>query len=410
MPSSIHQGFTTNQLTTQSVVSAAGSHGPLRRATSCIWHPPRGRALNETNTQGYAWEKEFAETMVSRNRSLKRSIPAFGLALVASLVLGASAVAPASALGAKPENIVPPVVSPTTPHLAVPETTTNGTWTESPTSYSYLWFRCNASGAECVSISGATKSTYTPGEADIGHTLKSRVTATNASGSASAYSNLTNVFQILPEYWYSCQYVGPKGKGPYEDSFCSKEVKEGGTYKLNKLTTSTGFALKGTSSFNVKLNFAGVIFTVSCTTQSAEGTIENPTGGGAGTAAVSKLTLSGCTVTEPKGSGCELVGSAINMSLKGGEATEFEGKPAVKFSPQGGEPLFTFAFEGCTSPGFNGAYSVTGSFIGIANSATSSLEFTKASTGQLLWGGQHAWLEGTSKMETKAGEGLQIAP
>ncbi len=61
MRNSIHQSFTTNQLTTQSVVSAAGESRPPQRATSCIWPPAEGRALNETNTQGYAWEKEFAE-------------------------------------------------------------------------------------------------------------------------------------------------------------------------------------------------------------------------------------------------------------------------------------------------------------------------------------------------------------
>ena len=39
-------------------------------------------------------------------------------------------------------------------------TATNGSWSNSPSSYLYQWQRCSSAGASCVDISGATSSTY----------------------------------------------------------------------------------------------------------------------------------------------------------------------------------------------------------------------------------------------------------
>ncbi len=90
-----------------------------------------------------------------------------------------------------PENTGLPVASPETPDQAVPETTTNGTWNNNPTSYEYQWERCNSTGGECTTIAGATKSSYTPVEGDVGHTLVAKVTAKNSAGSSSARSKAT---------------------------------------------------------------------------------------------------------------------------------------------------------------------------------------------------------------------------
>ena len=58
-------------------------------------------------------------------------------------------------------------------------TTTNGTWTGSPTSYAYQWQDCDTSGANCTNITGATSSSYTLTAGDVGHTIRVVVTATN---------------------------------------------------------------------------------------------------------------------------------------------------------------------------------------------------------------------------------------
>ena len=70
-------------------------------------------------------------------------------------------------------------------------TTSNGTWTGSPTSYAYQWQDCNSSGASCSNISGATSSTYVLKSSDVGDTIRSVVTATNSGGSVSASSAAT---------------------------------------------------------------------------------------------------------------------------------------------------------------------------------------------------------------------------
>ena len=65
----------------------------------------------------------------------------------------------------------------------------NGIWTGSrPLTYYYRWERCNTSGENCVSIEGATKPSYTATSADVGSTLRVKVTVTNSVGSASAVS------------------------------------------------------------------------------------------------------------------------------------------------------------------------------------------------------------------------------
>jgi sugar lactone lactonase YvrE len=70
-------------------------------------------------------------------------------------------------------------------------TATEGQWSgEGSISYSYQWQRCNEAG-ECTSISGATSSSYTLTESDVGSMLRILVTATNGHGSSEALSTAT---------------------------------------------------------------------------------------------------------------------------------------------------------------------------------------------------------------------------
>lgn len=75
-------------------------------------------------------------------------------------------------------------------------TASPGSWSGTqPITYAYSWQRCNASGASCSAISGATSPTYGVTSADVGSTLRVAVTATNSAGFATATSNATAVVQ-----------------------------------------------------------------------------------------------------------------------------------------------------------------------------------------------------------------------
>ncbi|HZT93597.1 MAG TPA: hypothetical protein VE985_03865 [Gaiellaceae bacterium] len=107
----------------------------------------------------------------------------------AALVVGAAFGQPGNgrAAGNAPVNTALPTLSGAAQE-GQPIATSNGGWNGSPTSYTYAWSQCDASGGSCSTISGATSATYTPATADVGHTLRATVTATNADGSAQATS------------------------------------------------------------------------------------------------------------------------------------------------------------------------------------------------------------------------------
>jgi|GEM_PF-2248493 len=96
--------------------------------------------------------------------------------------------------GGPPVNTVAPALSSTTPVVGIALSVSNGTWTNSPTSYGYQWKWADTGAA----ISGATSASYTPVTGDISHTLKCDVTATNASGSATTSSNTSSAVAAAP--------------------------------------------------------------------------------------------------------------------------------------------------------------------------------------------------------------------
>lgn len=91
---------------------------------------------------------------------------------------------PTAVVVGNPVEVIEPVVSGTVATGDV-LTTTNGTWTNTPTSYTYQWQDCATDGTSCSNIGGATSSTYTVASGDAGHSIEALVTATNVSGSSS---------------------------------------------------------------------------------------------------------------------------------------------------------------------------------------------------------------------------------
>jgi hypothetical protein len=96
-----------------------------------------------------------------------------------------------------PASTAPPAISGTAQDGQT-VTASTGSWSGSPTSYAYLWQRCDSSGANCVALSGATSSSYTAQTADVGSTLRVAVTASNAAGSTTAVSAATAAVASAP--------------------------------------------------------------------------------------------------------------------------------------------------------------------------------------------------------------------
>ena len=96
-----------------------------------------------------------------------------------------------------PSNTAPPTISGTAQQGST-LSTSNGSWTNSPTSFSYQWQRCDSGGANCNPIAGATNQTYTVAAADVGFTLRAAVTAKNAGGS-SAPATSAQTAVVVPE-------------------------------------------------------------------------------------------------------------------------------------------------------------------------------------------------------------------
>jgi hypothetical protein len=108
-------------------------------------------------------------------------------ALVALIVAAAAMGSPTAA----PVNIDPPTITGTA-RQGEALTAHNGTWDNSPTAFRYRWLRCNPLGNSCVLLA-ADGQTYRVGQADVGNTLRVRVTARNADGSTNARSEQTDV-------------------------------------------------------------------------------------------------------------------------------------------------------------------------------------------------------------------------
>jgi hypothetical protein len=106
---------------------------------------------------------------------------------------------------ARPGNTSPPAIS-GTPAEGATLAGSKGSWTHGPTSYAYVWYRCDRNGNNCAAIGGARSSTYRLTSADVGNTLRLRVTAGNSEGSSSATSVPTAVVQRAP--------APPPSRGP----------------------------------------------------------------------------------------------------------------------------------------------------------------------------------------------------
>ena len=69
------------------------------------------------------------------------------------------------------------------------------------------WRRCDAAGATCSDIPGATGMTYTVTDADLGHTLRFRNIATDPDGTSTSDSLFVEPF--IPFETHAAESLGP---------------------------------------------------------------------------------------------------------------------------------------------------------------------------------------------------------
>ncbi len=134
--------------------------------------------------------------------------------------------------GLPPTNTALPAISGTTTQGQT-LTAADGTWSNSPTGYTYQWRRCDSTGSSCTDIADATGSTYLSVYEDAGGTIRVVVTASNSYGSANATSSPTAVVTGLP----------PSNIGPIPPAI------SGTAAQGNQLTAAPGLWRNSPTSF-----------------------------------------------------------------------------------------------------------------------------------------------------------------
>src|SRR5690242_2883083 len=189
---------------------------------------------------------------------------------------------PATGLAANPQapaNTALPIVTGTSVQ-ADSLMTSDGSWTNSPTTFTYAWRRCDTSGFHCVAVDGATSSSYVLQALDVGHTMRSRITAYNASGSQWARSAPTAVVTAASSGGGGGVLGGDQAVEPYAD-------QNGGgipqAWRIDNMSAGTA----GSISFYVDRGNAATGMSVGLYSNSnghpsrllAQGTVSSLTGG-----------------------------------------------------------------------------------------------------------------------------------
>jgi hypothetical protein len=91
-----------------------------------------------------------------------------------------------------PKPVSPPTIA-GTPQQGQTLTASPGTWSADDAQFAYQWQHCDAAGANCADIAGATAQTYGVTPTDVGTTLHVVVKASNRFGAPTAASAQTAV-------------------------------------------------------------------------------------------------------------------------------------------------------------------------------------------------------------------------
>jgi surface protein len=183
------------------VISGSTPVGSILTTTDGTW------TGTPTPTFTYQWFRDGGATLIGgATSSTYTTQPADIGSAVTCIVTGTnpggSATATSNSItptAIAPSNSVAPVISGSTP-VGSTLTTTDGTWTGTPTpTFTYQWYR----GAS--SIGGATASTYVTIIADTSLAVTCQVTGTNIGGSATATSNSITPTAVVTPFAFTAK-------------------------------------------------------------------------------------------------------------------------------------------------------------------------------------------------------------
>jgi hypothetical protein len=144
--------------------------------------------------------------------------------------------------------------------------TTNGTWSNSPTSYSYQWKSASTSGGTYVDIASANSSTYVIAAGDVGRYLKVAVIANNTTGASN--SSLSSATAVVANYL----------TGLTPDLSTATSTDDGFTFSITNYSASYTFSATTTSG-SVSLSGANGVVTGLPANGSATVTVTSSRGG-----------------------------------------------------------------------------------------------------------------------------------
>jgi hypothetical protein len=131
-----------------------------------------------------AVEKTYLVTNADRSRTLRVVVIASNIEGVSSARSAQTALVAESTAA---QNTSRPTIS-GEEQVGEQLTATEGTWTNSPTSYQYRWMRCDVDGLECQDIQLAQAKNYQVRAVDVGFRIRVRVLAINSAGIGAAVS------------------------------------------------------------------------------------------------------------------------------------------------------------------------------------------------------------------------------
>jgi Polysaccharide lyase len=137
--------------------------------------------------------KTLRVTVVASNKNGSATATSGASAVVTTRITATTSTSTATTTTSSvpPSNTAPPTIS-GTPQQGQTLTAAPGSWSgTAPFRYAYQWKRCDAAGASCAAISGATSTAYLLTSAEVSSTIRVSVTASNSVGSATASSAAT---------------------------------------------------------------------------------------------------------------------------------------------------------------------------------------------------------------------------